>query len=228
MNQPATSPRRLHPLIATAAGTVIVASLAATAAITGLFPKASSTGAQTDQTQSAQVANQPVVDTAAPAASSYGQQQQAASGQTRLPQGRTAGTGRVGATAAVRHHRRGTCASACVRAAAVRSAAVRSAVIVICTVWPVLGSTAAATTIRGLRHLRNRGVHQRDQARGPRYGRRRGRRRRGRRPDRESVRGRHGAHSHDRPRRGGRRICGQCRRKTPAQRNGLPSPRPNG
>lgn len=86
MNQPATSPRRLHPLIATAAGTVIIASLAATAAITGLFPKASSTGAQTDQAQSAQVANQPVVDTAAPAASNYGQQTQAATGQTRAPQ----------------------------------------------------------------------------------------------------------------------------------------------
>ena len=34
--------RRLHPLVATAAGAVIVASLVATAAMTGLFPKASS------------------------------------------------------------------------------------------------------------------------------------------------------------------------------------------
>lgn len=68
MNQPGTSPRRLHPLIATAAATLIIASLAATAAITGLFPKASSTASQTDQTQSSQVANQPVVDSAAPAA----------------------------------------------------------------------------------------------------------------------------------------------------------------
>lgn len=70
MNQPGTSPRRLHPLIATAAATLIIASLAATAAITGLFPKASSTASQTDQTQSSQVANQAVVDSAAPAAGS--------------------------------------------------------------------------------------------------------------------------------------------------------------
>ncbi|MFL9883029.1 glycine zipper 2TM domain-containing protein [Paraburkholderia agricolaris] len=63
-----TQQRRLHPLVATAAGAVIIASLAATAAVTGLFPKASSTSAQTDQTQAAQVATQPgVVDSAAPA-----------------------------------------------------------------------------------------------------------------------------------------------------------------
>ncbi len=43
---PTASSRRLHPLIATAAGAVIIASLAATAAITGLFPKASSNGSQ--------------------------------------------------------------------------------------------------------------------------------------------------------------------------------------
>ncbi|USU14815.1 glycine zipper 2TM domain-containing protein [Paraburkholderia fungorum] len=63
-----TQQRRLHPLVATAAGAVIIASLAATAAVTGLFPKASSTSAQTDQTLAAQVATQPgVVDSAAPA-----------------------------------------------------------------------------------------------------------------------------------------------------------------
>jgi len=73
-----TQPRRLHPLIATAAGAVLVASLVATAAITGVFPKASSNGAQSDQTQAAQVtaqaqqqaqqdAQQPgIVDSAAP------------------------------------------------------------------------------------------------------------------------------------------------------------------
>ena len=82
MNQPATSPRRLHPLIATAAATLIIASLAATAAITGLFPKASSTSEQTAQVQSAQVANPPVVDTAAPAAVA-GNQQQAATQPAR-------------------------------------------------------------------------------------------------------------------------------------------------
>ncbi|WP_044041427.1 glycine zipper 2TM domain-containing protein [Caballeronia insecticola] len=58
--------RRLHPLVATAAGAVIVASLVATAAMTGLFPKASSNGAQNPQTQTAAVAQQPVVDSAAP------------------------------------------------------------------------------------------------------------------------------------------------------------------
>lgn len=59
--------RRIHPLVAGAAGAVIIASLAATAAVTGLFPKASSTSAQSDQTQAAQVTTQPnVVDSAAP------------------------------------------------------------------------------------------------------------------------------------------------------------------
>jgi outer membrane lipoprotein SlyB len=59
--------RRIHPLVAGAAGAVIIASLAATAAVTGLFPKASSTGSQSDQTQAAQVTTQPnVVDSAAP------------------------------------------------------------------------------------------------------------------------------------------------------------------
>src|ERR1700754_2161940 len=75
-NTPSSSSRRLHPLVATAAGAVIVASLAATAAITGLFPKASSDSAQSNQTQAAQIAlqpaSQPVIDTAQPA----GQQQQ--------------------------------------------------------------------------------------------------------------------------------------------------------
>ncbi|MHA7236304.1 glycine zipper 2TM domain-containing protein, partial [Burkholderia pseudomallei] len=59
--------QRLHPLVATAAGAVIVASLAATAAITGVFPKASSTNAQNAQTQAALIASQPAVDTAAAA-----------------------------------------------------------------------------------------------------------------------------------------------------------------
>jgi outer membrane lipoprotein SlyB len=62
-----TQQRRIHPLVAGAAVAVIIASLAATAAVTGLFPKASSSGAQTDQTQAAQVTTQPgVVDSAAP------------------------------------------------------------------------------------------------------------------------------------------------------------------
>jgi outer membrane lipoprotein SlyB len=70
-SQQPTPQRRIHPLVATAAGAVIIASLAATAAVTGLFPKASSNGAQNDQTQAAQVSTQGtqpgVVDSAAPA-----------------------------------------------------------------------------------------------------------------------------------------------------------------
>ncbi|WP_250534293.1 glycine zipper 2TM domain-containing protein [Caballeronia sp. AZ10_KS36] len=62
-------PRRLHPLVATAAGAVIVASLAATAAVTGIFPGAHSNSAQNAQTQTAAVAQQqPVVAPAAPSA----------------------------------------------------------------------------------------------------------------------------------------------------------------
>ncbi|MEI5997675.1 glycine zipper 2TM domain-containing protein [Paraburkholderia bengalensis] len=66
MNNPNNAPRRLHPLIAVAAGAVIIASLAATAAVTGLFPRATSSGAQNDQTQAAAVTQQPVVDTTQP------------------------------------------------------------------------------------------------------------------------------------------------------------------
>jgi outer membrane lipoprotein SlyB len=70
MDNPVTKPtqqRRIHPLVAVAAGAVIIASLAATAAVTGLFPKASSSAAQSDQSQAAQVTTQPgVVDSAAP------------------------------------------------------------------------------------------------------------------------------------------------------------------
>jgi outer membrane lipoprotein SlyB len=75
--------RRLHPLVATAAGAVIVASLAATAAMTGLFPKASSNLAQNPQTQTAAVAQQPVVESAAPSAAQQrtAAQQQAAQQQ---------------------------------------------------------------------------------------------------------------------------------------------------
>ncbi len=78
MNNSTSSPRRLHPLIAVAAGTVIVASLAATAAITGVFPKASSSSIQNDQSQAAQV-SPGVVDSAAPApaAAMTGQRQPA-------------------------------------------------------------------------------------------------------------------------------------------------------
>ncbi|WP_233830878.1 glycine zipper 2TM domain-containing protein [Paraburkholderia sp. ZP32-5] len=82
MDNPTQSsqPRRLHPLIAVAAGAVLIASLVATAAITGVFPKASSTSEQNDQTQAAQVATQPpgVVDSAAPVSPSPSAQQQAA------------------------------------------------------------------------------------------------------------------------------------------------------
>ncbi|AOJ68365.1 MULTISPECIES: glycine zipper 2TM domain-containing protein [Burkholderia] len=76
--------QRIHPLVATAAGAVIIASLAATAAVTGLFPKASSTDAQNPQTQAALIASQPAVDTAAAASAALAAQaaqQQAAQRQ---------------------------------------------------------------------------------------------------------------------------------------------------
>jgi outer membrane lipoprotein SlyB len=71
--KPTTPNRRIHPLVATAAAAVIVASLAATAAITGVFPKASSTAEQNAQSQTGQtalMASQPgVVDSTKPATS---------------------------------------------------------------------------------------------------------------------------------------------------------------
>ncbi|WP_028210062.1 glycine zipper 2TM domain-containing protein [Paraburkholderia mimosarum] len=77
---PATPKRRLHPLIATAAAAVIVASLAATAAITGVFPKASSTAEQSAQVQTGQTtltAPPPAIDsTRAVQASQYAQNEQ--------------------------------------------------------------------------------------------------------------------------------------------------------
>lgn len=77
-NQTQTTPQkqRLHPLIATAAGAVIVASLAATAAITGVFPKATSNNEQNGQTQAALIASQPAVDTAAAASAALAAQAQ--------------------------------------------------------------------------------------------------------------------------------------------------------
>ena len=129
---PTTPNRRLHPLVAAAAAAVIVASLAATAAITGLFPKASSTDAQNDHTQAATVQTQPAPEgypsasaqspnAATPAAppSPYAQQQpQAAPPQGQYaeqsqvqPQAQPAycGTcGTVEAVSAVRHEGHGT------------------------------------------------------------------------------------------------------------------------
>ncbi|MFX1762346.1 glycine zipper 2TM domain-containing protein [Paraburkholderia sp. A1RI-2L] len=70
--KPTTPNRRIHPLVATAAAAVIVASLAATAAITGVFPKASSTTEQNAQSQTGQtemMASQPVLDSTRPATS---------------------------------------------------------------------------------------------------------------------------------------------------------------
>jgi outer membrane lipoprotein SlyB len=72
-NPGAPRQRKIHPLVATAAGAVIIASLAATAAVTGLFPKASSTSPSNDQTQAAQIATQPATQPAEATA----QQQQA-------------------------------------------------------------------------------------------------------------------------------------------------------
>jgi outer membrane lipoprotein SlyB len=75
-NPGAPRQRKIHPLVATAAGAVIVASLAATAAVTGLFPKASSTSPTNDQTQAAQVATQPAAQPAGPTAAQQQQAQQ--------------------------------------------------------------------------------------------------------------------------------------------------------
>ncbi|WP_233863086.1 glycine zipper 2TM domain-containing protein [Paraburkholderia adhaesiva] len=82
MNQtdPNIAPRRrLHPLIATAAAAVIVASLGATAAITGVLPTAFSSSSQNDQTQTGQTtemappsvidSTQPTIDSTQPAPS---------------------------------------------------------------------------------------------------------------------------------------------------------------
>ncbi|OLL30592.1 hypothetical protein BTH42_16750 [Burkholderia sp. SRS-W-2-2016] len=83
--------RRLHPLIAVAAGAVLIASLVATAAITGVFPKASSTSEQNGQTQAAQITATPqpgVVDSAAPVNPSA--QQQAAQESAQAQQAVTA------------------------------------------------------------------------------------------------------------------------------------------
>ncbi|NML29837.1 glycine zipper 2TM domain-containing protein [Paraburkholderia antibiotica] len=84
-----TQQRRLHPLIAVAAGAVLIASLVATAAITGVFPKASSNSAQDDQTQAAQIATAPqagVVDSAAPVnPSNPSMQPQASQQQAEAP-----------------------------------------------------------------------------------------------------------------------------------------------
>ena len=68
--------RKIHPLVATAAGAIIIASLAATAAVTGLFPKASSTSPTNDQTQAAQVVTQPAAQPAEPTAALQQQAQQ--------------------------------------------------------------------------------------------------------------------------------------------------------
>ncbi len=78
--------QRLHPLVATAAGAVIIASLAATAAVTGLFPKASSSDAQNGQTQAALIASQPAIDTAAPASAALAAQAQQQAAQQGVQQ----------------------------------------------------------------------------------------------------------------------------------------------
>ncbi|MCG1039665.1 MULTISPECIES: glycine zipper 2TM domain-containing protein [Burkholderiaceae] len=60
------SPRKLHPLVATAAVGVIIASLAATAAVTGWLPNASSSSsARSDAVPITQTAQQPAMDAVA-------------------------------------------------------------------------------------------------------------------------------------------------------------------
>ncbi|UVS96422.1 glycine zipper 2TM domain-containing protein [Burkholderia glumae] len=75
-NSTASAPnKRLHPLVATAAGAVIVASLVATAAITGVLPKAGGTPAACTPPAA--------VDTAAPANGASGSAMMQA--QQRMP-----------------------------------------------------------------------------------------------------------------------------------------------
>jgi outer membrane lipoprotein SlyB len=63
------SPRKLHPLVAAAAVGVIIASLAATAAVTGLLPNASSSrSARNDAAPITQAAQPPALHSTAPAA----------------------------------------------------------------------------------------------------------------------------------------------------------------
>ncbi|AOK53188.1 glycine zipper 2TM domain-containing protein [Burkholderia stagnalis] len=85
-NQTTPQKQRLHPLIATAAGAVIVASLAATAAITGVFPKATGNNEQNGQTQAALIASQPAIDTAAAASAARAAQAQQIAAQQALQQ----------------------------------------------------------------------------------------------------------------------------------------------
>ena len=85
--EPTTPKHRLNPLIATAAAAVIVACLAATAAITGVFPRASSTSDQNARVQTGQtamMASQPVVDSTKPVqASQYAQNAQIAADEAQ-------------------------------------------------------------------------------------------------------------------------------------------------
>ncbi|MGI4815424.1 MAG: glycine zipper 2TM domain-containing protein [Janthinobacterium lividum] len=71
MNSPSTN-RRIHPLVATAAGAIILACVVAIAAMAGLFSKAGSSNAINGQTQQAPVdsaaASMPVVPNQAPPA----------------------------------------------------------------------------------------------------------------------------------------------------------------
>lgn len=85
-NPTTTQKQRLHPLVATAAGAVIIASLAATAAVTGLIPKATSGDAKNGQTQAALIASQPAVDTAAVASSARTAQAQQLAAQQGMRQ----------------------------------------------------------------------------------------------------------------------------------------------
>ena len=62
------SPNRLHPLLALAAVAIVIASLTAVAAITGVLPLASSANSPQGQNQPTQLAaNSGVTDSAAPA-----------------------------------------------------------------------------------------------------------------------------------------------------------------
>ena len=205
--------RRLHPLVATAAGAVIVASLVATAAMTGLFPKASSNSAQNPQTQTA--AGRAAASgrfrraesgAAATAAQQQAAQQQAAQQQAAQQQAaQQQAAQQAAATSSSRHNKR-------------RHS--RDPHSLVCA------ATAAAPRV--LLDMRHRRGNLRRQTGRPRNGDRRGRRRGRGRCRRQPVRRRRRPYRDDAPRRARRRSGGQFGRKASAQRDRLFGARADG
>ena len=191
-NQNQTTPQkqRLHPLIATAAGAVIVASLAATAAITGVFPKATSSNEQNGQTQAALIASQPAVDTAAAASAALAAQAQQQAAEQAAAQQKAAEQKAAVAQAEPKPaprpaapHRRHTTAPQPPQYAQQPSA-------------PAQSYCQSCGTVVAITQTRTPGQSSRDRRRG---------RRSSRRPARQPVRQRQRPHGDDDHRRTGRR-----------------------